>query len=625
MKNLVLRAMRSFDESLTGPEYACNQLVVEMISDEPLTDTNELDVCIYSADYQLTGSDSRKFSSRKTPLKIRFQLVSDSFWDESLYHVFIFRNGYPQWYAALSPENKYEKWSRTRLENIRLHPDQKFFAEQLCNTVWWPKLYEGKFKTLPVQELIRRFRIYTDPAQVLPCLLVDSSRTLLAKAFTFFILSNYFTGSNVDDRFSLSLKELMTGDITWKQLKQKTARKKVIIIEIGDLEINSQKAIILTRAADLIRNRAPQDPVYIFHGKCEYISNLFQECQAFESLFTDETTFHILPPDSEPDSSESLPFETPLPFDDPTNPPSQIRNFNAPCATELELQEMVGLHRVKEDMAEARMMACFLQRRKDLSLDSGTENRHHMLFLGNPGTGKTTVARLVGKMYHYIGVLSSGHTVEVSRTDLVGEYIGQTEKKMKEVIDKARGGVLFIDEAYTLIEKDTYSKDYGKEVIQALLMVLSEPNPDMIIILAGYEDKMRILLQSNPGLKDRFPLRFYFDDYTAEELLEMAHRSLQQRNFILTPEADRQLELLVREASAQRDEYFGNGRWIHNLINQGILKSMARRIMSLPHPDIFSRKLFCTIEACDITSAAQRFQECYPLKLKASARIGFRA
>lgn len=147
----------------------------------------------------------------------------------------------------------------------------------------------------------------------------------------------------------------------------------------------------------------------------------------------------------------------------------------------------------------------------------------------------------------------------------------------------------------------------------------------MIIILAGYEDKMRILLQSNPGLKDRFPLRFYFDDYTAEELLEMAHRSLQQRNFILTPEADQQLELLVREASAQRDEYFGNGRWIHNLINQGILKSMARRIMSLPHPDISSRKLFCTIEACDITSAAQRFQECYPLKLKASARIGFRA
>lgn len=129
MKNLVLRAMRSFDESLTGPEYACNQLVVEMISDEPLTDTNELDVRIYSADYQLTGSDSRKFSSRKTPLKIRFQLVSDSFWNESLYHVFIFRNGILLFLQKTSTRNGAEPDWRTYV-CIRI----RNFSQNSCAT-----------------------------------------------------------------------------------------------------------------------------------------------------------------------------------------------------------------------------------------------------------------------------------------------------------------------------------------------------------------------------------------------------------------------------------------------------------------------------------------------------------
>ena len=149
-----------------------------------------------------------------------------------------------------------------------------------------------------------------------------------------------------------------------------------------------------------------------------------------------------------------------------------------------------------------------------------------------------------------------------------------TEKKTLDAIEEAREGVLFIDEAYTLISHESDTKDFGKKVLNALLTVLSEPEPDMIIILAGYEDKMAAMMKTNPGLKDRFPLTFHFDDYSAGELMEMACRTLEAGNYRLTDEAHRCLASLIEKAAAQRDEYFGNGRWVHNLINQGIIKSI---------------------------------------------------
>jgi stage V sporulation protein K len=175
-----------------------------------------------------------------------------------------------------------------------------------------------------------------------------------------------------------------------------------------------------------------------------------------------------------------------------------------PSDAEQALQEMVGLTRLKEDLQEARMMAAFMKRRMELGLDTELDNRHHMLFLGNPGTGKTTVAKLIGQLYHQMGLLSSGHTIETCRTKLVGEYIGETEKHIRQAIEEARGGVLFIDEAYTLITTKQETKDFGKEVIHALLTVLSEPNPDMIIILAGYEDKMQQMLDDWNHYIDEF-------------------------------------------------------------------------------------------------------------------------
>ena len=291
-------------------------------------------------------------------------------------------------------------------------------------------------------------------------------------------------------------------------------------------------------------------------------------------------------------------------------------------SAEEDLEKMVGLGRLKNELRDARLMAMFEERRRALHLDTTKERRHHMLFLGNPGTGKTTVARLVGRMYHKMGLLSKGHTVETERSKLLGEYIGQTEKNTAKAIRMARGGVLFVDEAYTLVNSvSKENNDFGKEVLNALLTVLTEPEPDMIIILAGYEKQMQTMLNFNPGLKERFPLVFHFEDYTAEELKTIARNLCKADNYTLTPEADNELCRLIERAEAQRDEYFSNGRWVNNLIRHGVIKSMARRVMSAPHRDD-DCNLFATIEACDVSEAASAF-----LKQPAPApmRIGFTA
>ena len=304
----------------------------------------------------------------------------------------------------------------------------------------------------------------------------------------------------------------------------------------------------------------------------------------------------------------------------------ETENRTGYCKAERELEAMVGLQRLKDDMKEARMMAMFNKKRAEMCLQTDGEQRNHMLFLGNPGTGKTTVAKLVGQMYHSMGLLSKGHTVETNRSKLVGEYIGTTEKKTLDAIEEARGGVLFIDEAYTLVSHESDTKDFGKEVLNALLTVLSEPEPDMIIILAGYEDKMAAMMKTNPGLKDRFPLTFHFDDYSAGELMEMACRTLEAGNYRLTDEAHRCLASLIEKAAAQRDEYFGNGRWVHNLINQGIIKSMARRVMSgsaaVKNIDI---SLLCDIQEADIIEAERNFLNLKTSRISSPRPIGFRA
>lgn len=626
--NLTVRVMRALDETHAAPEYANNQLMVELLSATPLTDTSELSIRIFSSRYQLMATDTWQHNSSKAPRRIRFRLLSETYWDDSHYHLFVYRNGHPRWYTALTLHPGYAVWRKAVLHEPMECPDEMFFANHLSISSYWPKLVPCRFSIKLIRELIRKLRIRANTPTALPHMLAVGDGTR-ANAFASYILAGYVSHDNVKERFHCSLDELSTGRARWTRLTNDFEGKKAIVMKVTPLDDNNRTTNILEMLADLLRSNRFANTAFLLHGTPENIEQLFQRCPSLAGLFDGNNTFHITMSES-PDVDDTLcDADSALPSEhadiDAHSMQHATQHSPGECPASLKLQKLVGLKRLKADMQDACLMAQFVKERRELCLDLSQDNRHHMLFYGNPGTGKTTVAKLVGEMYHHMGLLSSGHTVETCRTELVGEYIGHTEKRMREIIDKAKGGVLFIDEAYTLIDRSQDSNDFGKEVINSLLTLLSVPDPDMIVIMAGYEDKMQDLLKTNPGLKDRFPLQFHFEDYTAEELMEIARINLQERHFILTPDAALRLNQVITETAAQRNVYFGNGRWVHNFIEQGLIKSMARRIMSMSFHDSADRILLSTIEPADVDDAEERLLRNERFRLAQPARIGFRA
>lgn len=240
-----------------------------------------------------------------------------------------------------------------------------------------------------------------------------------------------------------------------------------------------------------------------------------------------------------------------------------------------ELKGLIGLKKVKKLIEEIQAFV-EIQKRREKEKLIAEPLVLHMIFRGNPGTGKTTVARIIGKLFKEIGVLTKGHLIEVERADLVGEYIGHTAQRTREQIKKALGGILFIDEAYSLARGG--EKDFGKEAIDTMVKAMEDHKDNLILILAGYQKEMSQFLKTNPGLKSRFPIHIDFPDYNLSELINIADLMLSSRQYSLTEGAREELKNLLLKQRGPEFEHSGNARLVRNLIERAIRKQAVRLI-----------------------------------------------
>ncbi len=255
--------------------------------------------------------------------------------------------------------------------------------------------------------------------------------------------------------------------------------------------------------------------------------------------------------------------------------PTQYEKLATLAEIMAELESLIGLNKVKKLVSELQAFI-HIQRCREAQHLVAEPLVLHMIFKGNPGTGKTTVARLLGRIFKEMGVLPKGHLTEVERADLVGEYIGHTAQKTREQIRRALGGILFIDEAYSLARGG--EKDFGKEAIDAMVKAMEDYKEQLILILAGYRDEMDQFLETNPGLRSRFPIVLEFDDYRIEELLSIAELMLKKRQYKLSTEARNKLTRMLMEHYEFEPRNFGNARLVRNIIERGMRKQAVRLV-----------------------------------------------
>lgn len=247
-----------------------------------------------------------------------------------------------------------------------------------------------------------------------------------------------------------------------------------------------------------------------------------------------------------------------------------------------DLNKLVGLQTVKREVNDLIAYQKVQKLRKELGLATA-KNTMHMAFTGNPGTGKTTVARIVGHVYKQLGLLSKGHFLEVSRTDLIAGYQGQTALKVKEVIESIKGGVLFIDEAYSITEND-HSDSYGRECLTELTKALEDYREDLVVIVAGYTEPMNKFFESNPGLKSRFNKFIEFNDYDEHELFEILNKMCSENDYMLEGAAKNKIVSILESSVTEKEEQFANGRFVRNLYEDLVL-NQARRVAELQNPE----------------------------------------
>ncbi|WP_394897767.1 AAA family ATPase [Clostridium butyricum] len=251
------------------------------------------------------------------------------------------------------------------------------------------------------------------------------------------------------------------------------------------------------------------------------------------------------------------------------------RNSNTLEEALEKLNSLTGLKNVKKEIERiVRLIKYAKNRNEVLKINKEINLSYHFAFMGNPGTGKTTVARLIGDIFYYLGILEKGHVVEVDRSDIVGKFIGETAKLTKKAIDKAMGGILFIDEAYSLAKGGENSNDYGKEAIETLLKSMEDNRGKFTVIFAGYKKEMRNLINMNPGLQSRINLMINFDDYTDEELIHIAKNIAKEEYYKLSEDGEK--AFIERIQKEKVDENFANARVVRNLMDEAVREKAFR-------------------------------------------------
>ncbi|MBW7477824.1 AAA family ATPase [Paenibacillus oenotherae] len=258
---------------------------------------------------------------------------------------------------------------------------------------------------------------------------------------------------------------------------------------------------------------------------------------------------------------------------EPLQPAKSLTSNDPYADIQRELEPMIGLDNVKLLVYEVFAQLQISKMRTEAGL-SGGSHVYHMIFKGNPGTGKTTIARIVAKLFNKMGVLSKGHLIEVERADLVGEYIGHTAQKTRDLVRKALGGVLFVDEAYSLARGG--EKDFGKEAIDTLVKAMEDNRNQFVLILAGYPLEIEQFLMTNPGLPSRFPIQIEFHDYSVDQLIAIAELMAKERDYTLMPQTLFKLRQHLMQEKTASLYSFSNARYVRNIIEKAFRHQAVR-------------------------------------------------